>query len=66
MSQHRPRYQVRPREIPCPDGTPTRFSEVHEIVMVEGVKKRHRNMDEAFKTEEEAIAWIEEQTAKRC
>ena len=65
MSEHKPRYQICPKEIPCPDGTHTRFYEVYEIMMVEGMEKCHRNMDIAFKTEEEARSWIEKQSAKR-
>ena len=42
------------------------FYEVYEIMMVEGVEKYHRNMDETFKTEEEAKFWIDKQSSKRC
>ena len=66
MSDHKPRYQIRPKEIPCPDGTLARFYEAYEIMMVEGKKTYHLNMDETFKTEQEAKSWIEQQSAKLC
>ncbi len=58
MSKDKPQYEIRPMDKTCPDGTYTRFYEVYEIMMVEGVEKDHRNMDIAFKTEEEARLWI--------
>ena len=64
MSEEKSRYEIRHREITCPDGTRTRLYEVYEVMMVEGVEKYHRNMDSAFKTEEEARLWIEKQSGK--
>ena len=34
------------------------------MMIVDGVEKYHRNMDRAFKTDEEARLWVEKQSAE--
>lgn len=55
-------YEIkRMANIKAPDGAETVFYEVWEVFDVDGEVREHRNHDRAFKTEDEARAWIDKQ-----
>ncbi len=59
------RYEIRRvANITAPDGATPVFYEVWDVIDVDGEPRVHRNHDRAFKTEEEAQAWIDAQEAK--
>ncbi len=47
--------------IKAPDGATPVFYEVWDVIDVDGEPRANRNHDRAFRTEEEAQAWINEQ-----
>lgn len=56
------RYKIhRIANIKAPDGIDAVFYEVWEVVNVDDEERIHRNHDLAFKTEAEALAWIDKQ-----
>lgn len=55
------RYEViRMVNITTSDPNEAEFFEVHEIHMIDGTEKRHRNIDRSFATFSEAENWIDE------
>lgn len=62
MSSEEKRLEVvRVANVSARDRHDAVFFEVHEVFIIEGVEKRHRNADLAFGTREEAEAWVKKQ-----
>lgn len=56
------RYEIqRVANIKAPNAADAVFYEVHTVVTLDGVEKRHRNTDVTFKTREEAEDWLARQ-----
>ncbi|MBC7140240.1 MAG: hypothetical protein H5U17_16320 [Defluviimonas sp.] len=52
---------MRVANVKAAEGRDAVFFEVHELIEVDGIEKRHRNADISFATRAEAEEWIRKQ-----
>lgn len=62
MSDGKTRFEVvRVANVKAAEARDAVFFEVHELFVVDGVEKRHRNADISFETRAEAEEWVRKQ-----
>ena len=63
MTEQKTRSEIRRVELRDPGGDLVVFYEMDEIfTLANGEERRHTSSEKGFKTEQEARAWIEEQS----
>lgn len=65
MTEQKTRSEIRRVELRDPGGDLVVFYEIDEIfTLANGEERRHTSRERAFKTEQEAKAWIEDQSKR--